>query len=39
MLSVFCKLPILPMTQMQHLRQSFMMRILLSVFQFRVHGR
>lgn len=39
MLSIFCKLPILPMTQMQHLRQSFMMRILLSVFQFRVHGR
>ena len=39
MLSIFCKLPILPMTRMEHLRQSFMMRILLSVFQFRVHGR
>ena len=39
MLSLFCKLPLLPMTRLEHLRQSFMMRILLSVFQTRIHGR
>lgn len=39
MLSIFCKLPIMSMTQMQHLKTSFMLRILLSVFQFRLHGR
>ncbi|GAX77204.1 hypothetical protein CEUSTIGMA_g4650.t1 [Chlamydomonas eustigma] len=38
-LSIFCKLPILSMTKMEHLRQSLMMRLILSVFQFRVHGR
>ena len=38
-LSIFCKLPIQPMTKLQHLRDSFITRILLSVFQFRVHGR
>ena len=39
MLSVFCKLPIQPMTHMAHLRQLLMLRILLSVFQFRINGR
>lgn len=39
MLSVFCKLPIQSMTRMAHLKQLLMMRIILSVFQFRINGR
>ncbi|KAG1670958.1 hypothetical protein FOA52_011393 [Chlamydomonas sp. UWO 241] len=39
MLSIFCKLPISPMTTMEHLRQAFMVRTLLSVFRFRLQGR
>ncbi|KAG2437818.1 hypothetical protein HXX76_005438 [Chlamydomonas incerta] len=39
MLSVFCKLPIQPMTRMAHLKQLLMLRIILSVFQFRINGR
>lgn len=38
-LSIFCKLPIQPMTTMQDLRRAFMVRILLSVFQFRINAR
>lgn len=32
-------MPILPMTKAGHLRQLFMLRIILSVFQFRVNKR
>jgi len=39
MLSVFCKVPITPMTTMAHLRQLLMIRTILSVFQFRVTKR
>jgi len=39
MCSIFCKMPIQPMTKMGHLRQLFMLRIILSVFQFRVNKR
>ncbi|GLC34133.1 hypothetical protein PLESTB_000841000 [Pleodorina starrii] len=39
MLSVFCKLPIQPLTEMAHLKQLLMLRIILSVFQFRINGR
>lgn len=39
MLSVFCKVPITPMTTMGHLRQLLMIRTILSVFQFRVTKR
>lgn len=39
MLSVFCKLPIQSMTRMAHLKQLLMLRIILSVFQFRINGR
>lgn len=39
MLSVFCKLPIQPTSSMAHLKQALMMRIILSVFQFRINGR
>lgn len=38
-LSVFCKLPIRPMTTMHDLRRAFMVRILLSVMQFRINAR
>ncbi|GIL94695.1 hypothetical protein Vretimale_918 [Volvox reticuliferus] len=38
-LSVFCKLPIQPMTDMVHLKQLLILRIILSVFQFRINGR
>lgn len=38
-LSLFCKLPIQPLTTMQDLRRAFMVRILLSVLQFRVNAR
>jgi hypothetical protein len=38
-LSVFCKLPIVPMSDTDQLRQMFIMRILLSTFQFRVSKR
>lgn len=38
-LSIFCKLPIQPMTTMEDLRRAFMVRILLSVFQFRINAR
>ncbi len=39
MLSVFCKLPIVPMSKMEHLQRMFLIRVLLSVFQFRVNKR
>ena len=39
MCSIFCKVPIQPMTKMAHLQQMFMLRIILSVFQFRVNKR
>jgi hypothetical protein len=39
MLSVFCKLPIQPMTKMEHLKQMLIVRIILSVFQFRINDR
>jgi len=39
MLTLFCKLPIQPMSRMAHLRQLLMIRIMLSVFQFRINGR
>ncbi|KAG2497394.1 hypothetical protein HYH03_004550 [Edaphochlamys debaryana] len=39
MLSVFCKLPIQPMTRMVHLKHLLLLRIILSVFQFRINGR
>lgn len=38
-LSVFCKVPVRPMTTMQDLRRAFMVRILLSVMQFRINAR
>ncbi|KAK9810226.1 hypothetical protein WJX72_007002 [[Myrmecia] bisecta] len=39
MLSLFCKLPIQPVTHIRDLRRAFMVRILLSVLQFRINGR
>eukprot|EP00798_Chlamydomonas_sp_ICE-L_P027064 gene27064-2297_t len=39
MLSIFCKLPIQPMTTMGHMKQMLMMRIILSVYQFRINTR
>uniref|UniRef100_A0A6U0W9G0 Mitochondrial processing peptidase n=1 Tax=Polytomella parva TaxID=51329 RepID=A0A6U0W9G0_9CHLO len=39
MLTLFCKLPIQPMTRMGDLRVLLMLRIILSVFQFRINGR
>eukprot|EP00798_Chlamydomonas_sp_ICE-L_P019762 gene19762-26456_t len=39
MLSIFCKLPVQPMTTMGHMRQLIMTRIIVSVFQFRVNAR
>jgi predicted Zn-dependent peptidase len=38
-LSVFCKVPVRPMSTMQDLRRAFMVRILLSVMQFRINAR
>ena len=38
-LSIFCKLPVLPISTLDGLRRGFMVRILLSVLQFRVNGR
>ena len=38
-LSIFCKLPVLPISTLEGLRRGFMVRILLSVLQFRVNGR
>ncbi len=38
-LSVFCKLPIAGMTKMADLRRMFLIRIILSVFQFRINKR
>lgn len=39
MLSIFCKLPIRSISTMDDLRRAFMVRILLSVLQFRINGR
>lgn len=39
MLSVFCKMPIMPTDNMGNLRRQLMLRIVLSVFQFRVNKR
>lgn len=38
-LSVFCKLPVRPMTTLEDLKRAFAIRVLLSVFQFRVNAR
>ncbi|KAL4457809.1 hypothetical protein ABPG75_012674 [Micractinium tetrahymenae] len=38
-LSIFCKLPVLPINTLEDLRRGFMVRILLSVLQFRVNAR
>jgi hypothetical protein len=38
-LSVFCKLPVAGMTKMADLRRMFLIRIILSVFQFRINKR
>jgi predicted Zn-dependent peptidase len=38
-LSIFCKLPIRPMTTLDDLKRAFLIRVLLSVFQFRVNAR
>jgi len=39
MLSVFCKLPIQEIHSMEDLRRAFIVRLILSVFQFRMNGR
>lgn len=39
MLSVFCKLPLIPMTRVEHLQHQVMIRIILSAFQFRINAR
>ena len=38
-LSLFCKIPIRSMTTMEDLRRAFMVRVVLSVMQFRVNAR
>ncbi|CAL8466878.1 g6414 [Coccomyxa elongata] len=39
MLSLFCKLPVQPMTRIRDMRTAFMVRIMLSVLQFRLNRR
>ena len=38
-LSIFCKLPIQPMKTLDDLKRAFMVRVMLSVMQFRINAR
>jgi hypothetical protein len=35
MLNIFCKLPVLPLQRLAHMKQHFLLRLMLSVFQVR----
>jgi hypothetical protein len=39
MLTVFCKLPVVSLSSMGDLKYSFMVRLILSAFQFRINQR